>query len=476
MLAARALRSGVRLARTAVAPHAASIFRPAVASWQETPFARFYSTELPEHIIVKMPSLSPTMETGGLSSWGVAIGDEIEAGDSLGEVETDKATMSFDSTEDGFVAKLLIDEGAIDIPVGQPVLVMVEEEGDIAAFADYVAEASDPAAAPVEEAAAPAPTPTSTPAAEQPKAAPVMEAPTGDRIFASPLAKRLAEAADVALQAVSPGTGPRGRVTKADVDAYIASGAGDAVPDVPAVSAVSQAGTTDAMYEDIPLTNVRKIIASRLLESKQTIPHYYLEVDCKMDKVMEMRARMNARGGDDYKLSVNDFIIKASALALADVPEVNSAWMDSFIRQYDTVDISVAVSTPNGLITPIVFDADAKGLRSISADVKDLAARAKDGALQPEEFQGGTFTISNLGMFGVKSFSAIINPPQSCILAVGGSRREVVVDDSAEAGFSEATVMSATISCDHRVIDGAVGAGWLKAFKGYMEDPETMLL
>jgi len=337
-------------------------------------------------------------------------------------VETDKATMSLDSIEDGFIAKLLVDEGAADIPVGQPILIMVEDEADIAAFADYTPPAE--AAAPAAAAAAPAETPSSPPAPTSAPAAVAATsaappapaaAPTGDRIFASPLAKRLAAAADIALSSLS-GTGPRGRITKADVDAYVA--APPATAAAATAVAATAAGTEGASFTDEKLSSVRKIIASRLLESKQTIPHYYLEIDVNVDRVMALRQRLNASADGAYKLSVNDFIVKASAKALQKVPEVNSAWMDSFIRQYNTVDISVAVSTPNGLITPIVFDADAKGLAEISADVKSLAARAREGGLAPAEFQGGTFTISNLGMFGVKSFSAIINPPQSCILAV----------------------------------------------------------
>lgn len=276
------------------------------------------------------------------------------------------------------------------------------------------------------------------------------------------------------------GTGGNGRVTKADVEVYLdakaAAPAPAAVAAAPAAAAASAAFEYDGEWSDLPVSSVRKIIANRLLESKQTIPHYYLSIDCQIDELMAVRAKLNNEANGEYKLSVNDFIIKASALAMAHVPEVNSSWMDTFIRQHHTVDISVAVSTDNGLITPIVFDADKIGLSTIGNTVKELAGRARENKLQPAEFQGGTFTISNLGMFGVKNFSAIVNPPQACILAVGGSEKRVIVDESSENGLGVGTMMSVTLSCDHRVVDGAVGAAWLQHFKKNLEDPLRMLL
>lgn len=439
---------------------------------------KWYSTDLPEHIVVGMPALSPTMEMGTLVTWNVEVGEEVSAGDSLGEIETDKATMSFDASEDGYVAKILVDAGTADITLGTPVLVMCEEEEDIAAFAGFVPEAA-PASAPASEPEAAAPAPTPAAPTPTPTAAGVAVQASGDRIFASPLAKKMAAEAGIQLDLLAA-SGQGGRVTKADVEVYM-----EALANAPAAAVAPSASTgaagaaaasTSGAWTDIPLSNVRKVIASRLLESKTTIPHYYLSVDVNVDELQAVRAELNAVADGKYKLSVNDFIIKASALAMKDVPEVNSSWMDTFVREHHTVDISVAVSTENGLITPIVFDSHLKGLATINENVKDLATRARDGALAPAEFQGGTFTISNLGMFGIKNFSAIINPPQSCILAVGTSEKRVVPDETSENGLGVATVMSVTLSCDHRVVDGAVGAQWLQSFKSYCENPMKMLL
>jgi len=425
-----------------------------------------------------MPALSPTMEMGTLVTWNVEVGEEVSAGDSLGEIETDKATMSFDAAEDGYVAKLLVDAGTADIVLGTPVVVMCEEEEDIAAFAGFVPEAAPTSAPAAAEPAPAAPAPTPAAPTPAPTAAPVAAQASGDRIFASPLAKKLAAEAGIQLDLLAA-SGQGGRVTKADVEVYmeaLANAPAAAVAPSAAAADAGAAASTSGSWTDIPLTNVRKIIASRLLESKTTIPHYYLSVDVNVDELMAVRSELNAVADGKYKLSVNDFIIKASALAMKDVPEVNSSWMDTFVREHHTVDISVAVSTENGLITPIVFDSNLKGLATINENVRDLATRARDGALAPAEFQGGTFTISNLGMFGIKNFSAIINPPQSCILAVGTSEKRVVPDETSENGLGVATMMSVTLSCDHRVVDGAVGAQWLQSFKSYCENPMKMLL
>lgn len=425
-----------------------------------------------------MPALSPTMEMGTLVTWNVEVGEEVSAGDSLGEIETDKATMSFDAAEDGYVAKLLVDAGTADIVLGTPVVVMCEEEEDIAAFAGFVPEAAPTSAPAAAEPAPAAPAPTPAAPTPAPTAAPVAAQASGDRIFASPLAKKLAAEAGIQLDLLAA-SGQGGRVTKADVEVYmeaLANAPAAAVAPSAVAADAGAAASTSGSWTDIPLTNVRKIIASRLLESKTTIPHYYLSVDVNVDELMAVRSELNAVADGKYKLSVNDFIIKASALAMKDVPEVNSSWMDTFVREHHTVDISVAVSTENGLITPIVFDSNLKGLATINENVRDLATRARDGALAPAEFQGGTFTISNLGMFGIKNFSAIINPPQSCILAVGTSEKRVVPDETSENGLGVATMMSVTLSCDHRVVDGAVGAQWLQSFKSYCENPMKMLL
>jgi len=462
-----------------VAQSTPAVFR--AASVGQTMQRRAYSTDLPEHIVVEMPALSPTMEEGTLVNWNVAVGEEVGAGDSLADIETDKAVMSFDSSEDGYVAKLLVTDGT-QAKVGVPLMVICEEEEDIAAFANFEASAAPAATAAVTEpepAAAAAPVPAAAAAAPAAPAAPAAVVQSGDRIFASPLAKNMAAEAGLALD-VFGRSGQGGRVTKADVQVYLdeLAKAPAAVAEAPVSTEAAAGGyETDAMYTDIPMNNVRKIIASRLLESKQTIPHYYLSIDCEVDDLLTTRAQLNSMAGDgEYKVSVNDFIIKASALSMAAVPEVNSSWQGDFIREYHTVDISVAVSTDNGLITPIIFDANQKGLAAISSDVKELAGRAREGGLAPHEFQGGTFTISNLGMFGIKNFSAIVNPPQSCILAVGGSEKRVVPDESAENGVGVKTVMQVTLSCDHRVVDGAVGAQWLQQFKAYIENPLKMLL
>lgn len=432
---------------------------------------RFYAA-LPSHTLLTMPSLSPTMTRGKIAAWNVKEGESFKAGKSLADVETDKATVSFDATDDGVLAKIIVAEGQ-EADVNQPVGVVVDEAADVAAFKSFVpkaAAAAAPAAAPAAATPAATPAPATTTAA-----APAPAAATNERIIASPLAKMLAEKAGLSLKGVS-GTGPNNRITKADVESLQAAAA--AAPVAPAATPVVSAApaVSSGSYTDIPLTNVRTIIASRLTESKQKIPHYYLSIDVKVDELLALRKRLNDSGNGEYKLSVNDFVVKASAAALVKVPAVNSSWQDTYIRQYSNADISVAVSTDNGLITPIVFAANTLGLASIASTTKELADRARQNKLKPQEFQGGTFTISNLGMFGIKSFTAIINPPQACILAVGSSEERLVPDAKSTTGFRTANVMNVTLSCDHRVVDGAVGAQWLAAFKKFIEKPETLLL
>ncbi|KAJ2752868.1 pyruvate dehydrogenase complex dihydrolipoamide acetyltransferase component (E2), partial [Coemansia nantahalensis] len=320
-----------------------------------------------------------------------------------------------------------------------------------------------------------------------PAAAATPAAADGSRIFASPLAKTLAREKGVDLAQVE-GSGPRGRIVKADIELFVASAAAKAVPAAApapvAAKAVAPAAATAAAapaaagvgFTDTPLTNMRKVIASRLTEAKSTIPHYYLQQNIAMDNVEKLRASLNTAANGAYKLSVNDFVIKAAASALRDVPEVNSSWQGEFIRQHHHADIAVAAATPAGLITPIVKTCDAKGLKAISADVRDLVTRARANKLKPEEFQGGSFTISNLGMYGITSFSAIINPPHAAILSVGSTEPRLVLDETAEKGFRSVATMSVQLSADHRVVDGAVGAQFLKAFKGYLENPLTLLL
>ncbi|XP_029924172.1 dihydrolipoyllysine-residue acetyltransferase component of pyruvate dehydrogenase complex, mitochondrial [Myripristis murdjan] len=432
----------------------------------------------PTHLKILLPALSPTMTMGTVQRWEKKVGEKLSEGDLLAEIETDKATIGFEVQEEGYLAKIMIQEGTRDVPLGTPLCIIVEKESDIAAFSDYVetgvAEVSTPPPAP-----APAAVPTPA-AAATPSPAPAAQAgPRKGRVFASPLAKKLAAEKGIDLAQVS-GSGPDGRITRKDIESFVPPKVAPAVAAAPipaaAPAAPAPAAAPAGTFTDIPISNIRKVIAQRLMQSKQTIPHYYLSIDVNMDQVLELRKELNAEvKAQNIKLSVNDFIIKASALACLKVPEANSSWMDTVIRQNHVVDVSVAVSTASGLITPIVFNAHTKGLAAISTDVSALAAKARDGKLQPHEFQGGTFTISNLGMFGIKNFSAIINPPQACILAVGGSEKRLLPADN-EKGFDVASVMSVTLSCDHRVVDGAVGAQWLAEFRKFLEKPVTMLL
>ncbi|XP_069696667.1 dihydrolipoyllysine-residue acetyltransferase component of pyruvate dehydrogenase complex, mitochondrial [Periplaneta americana] len=438
----------------------------------------YYSPDLPSHTKVALPALSPTMEVGTIVSWEKKEGDKLNEGDLLAEIETDKATMGFETPEEGYLAKILVPAGTKDVPVGKLVCIITENEADVAAFKDFKDD-SPVAPAPSAPAAAappspPTPTPVSTPAAPIPVPVPPASAPArsdGDRLFASPLARRLAADKGLDLAAVGPGSGLYGSVTSADL------GKAPAAARAAAPAVARPAPAPGATYTDLPVSNIRAVIAKRLQQSKQTIPHFYLSADINMDQLLSLRQKLNKLlEKDGLKLSINDFVIKAASLACKKVPEANSAWMDTVIREFTSVDVSVAVSTDKGLITPIVFGADKKGLAAISKDVKALAAKAREGKLQPNEFQGGTFTVSNLGMFGVKNFSAIINPPQACILAIGTNERRLIPDKDSEAGFKEAEFMSVTLSCDHRVVDGAVGAQWLSKFKQLLEKPHTMLL
>lgn len=449
--------------------------------------SRLYSSaSFPSHNVIAMPALSPTMTAGGIGAWNKKVGDEIQPGDVLVEIETDKAQMDFECQEEGFLAKVLVDTGAKDVAVGQPICVFVDSEEDIAAFenfsaSDIAGSAPAPAAeepkkeeSKKEESAA---APTATESKSESKAT----SSHGGRVMASPLARKLADERGLDISLVK-GTGPQGIISKEDVEGYKAAptptaaapASASASAQIPA--AYAPQGASGEAYTDIPTTSMRKIIASRLTESKQQVPHYYLTVEINMDKTTKLREVLNKSAEGKYKLSVNDFVIKASALSLKQVPEVNAAWQGDFIRQYNSADICVAVATPAGLITPIVTSAESKGLSTISSQVKDLATRARDGKLAPAEYQGGSFTISNLGMFGVNNFTAIINPPQSCILAVGGAQQKVVPDETTESGFAVRNVMEVTLSADHRVVDGAVGATWLQAFKGFMENPLKMML
>ncbi len=416
-------------------------------------------------ITITMPALSPTMTEGRLAQWLKNEGDEIIAGDVLAEIETDKATMELEAIDDGIMGKILIPADTDGIAVNTPIAIILEEGESASALDGYVADTPVvPTAAP--EAAAPeSAAPVAAPA---PVAA--AHAATGDRVIASPLARRIATAGGLDIARIS-GSGPRGRIVKADVLA--AQAGGQAAPVTPVAAASVPVMPAGANYEEIPLTNMRKTIARRLVEAKQSIPHIYLTVDCEIDKLLALRVEINEGREKADKVSVNDFVVKASALSMLKVPGVNASWSDTAMLQYNTVDISIAVAIDGGLITPVVRNADQKGLGTISAEVKELAGRARDGKLMPEEYQGGGFSISNLGMFGIREFAAIINPPQSAILAVGAGEQRPVVKDGA---LAVATVMTCTLSCDHRVVDGALGAQFLAAFKGYIQNPLSILL
>uniref|UniRef100_A0A2I2Z3I7 Acetyltransferase component of pyruvate dehydrogenase complex n=1 Tax=Gorilla gorilla gorilla TaxID=9595 RepID=A0A2I2Z3I7_GORGO len=463
-----------------------------------SPGRRYYS--LPPHQKVPLPSLSPTMQAGTIARWEKKEGDKINEGDLIAEVETDKATVGFESLEECYMAKILVAEGTRDVPIGAIICITVGKPEDIEAFKNYTLDSS---AAPTPQ-AAPAPTPAATaspptPSAQAPgssypphmqvatvpptpqplaptPSAPCPATPAGPkgRVFVSPLAKKLAVEKGIDLTQVK-GTGPDGRITKKDIDSFVPSKVAPAPAAVVPPTGPGMAPVPTGVFTDIPISNIRRVIAQRLMQSKQTIPHYYLSIDVNMGEVLLVRKELNKILEGRSKISVNDFIIKASALACLKVPEANSSWMDTVIRQNHVVDVSVAVSTPAGLITPIVFNAHIKGVETIANDVVSLATKAREGKLQPHEFQGGTFTISNLGMFGIKNFSAIINPPQACILAIGASEDKLVPADN-EKGFDVASMMSVTLSCDHRVVDGAVGAQWLAEFRKYLEKPITMLL
>ncbi|CAI0473399.1 unnamed protein product [Linum tenue] len=419
---------------------------------------------------------------GNIARWLKKEGEKISPGEVLCEVETDKATVEMECMEEGYLAKIVKGDGAKEIKVGEIIAITVEDEEDIGKFKDYSPSASGADTAPPKEPSSSAPPPPpAKEAVEEPDRSPAPKTPkptpasSEDRIFASPLAKKLAEERKVSLSEIK-GTGPDGRIVKADIEDYLASSG----KEVSAATPKTKAGVADAAldYVDIPHTQIRKVTAARLLLSKQTVPHYYLTVDTRVDKLMELRSQLNslqeATGGK--RISVNDLVIKAVALALKKVPQCNSSWNDNYIRQYKNVNINVAVQTDNGLYVPVIRDADKKGLSAIGEEVKHLAQKARDNSLKPEDYEGGTFTVSNLGgPFGVKQFCAIVNPPQAGILAVGSAEKRVVPGSGPDA-YSFASFMAVTLSCDHRVIDGAIGAEWLKAFKSYIENPETMLL
>ena len=446
---------------------------------------------------ILMPALSPTMTEGTLARWLKKEGDTIKAGDVIAEIETDKATMEVEAVDEGVLGKILIADGTAGVAVNAPIAILV---GD----GEAVPSGAPAASAPAPNAAAPEPVPAAGPtlpapvasAAAEPKPAasvPAAALAANGRVFASPLAKRLAAAAGISLTAIK-GTGPNGRIVRADVERAQAAPKPAAAAPAPAPAAAAPAPAPaapagavpvyrpaatpiTAPHSSVPNSTMRKTIARRLSESKTFVPHFYLTVDVELDALLKLRADLNAKSTKDgpgaFKLSVNDLLIKACAIALHRMPKVNASYTEEAAIYYDDVDISVAVSVPDGLITPIVRKADLKGLATISNEMKDLAARARSNKLKLDEFQGGGFSLSNLGMFGIKEFAAIINPPQGAILAVGaGEKRAVVKNDQ----LAIATVMSTTLAIDHRVIDGALGAEWLALFKSLVEDPLSLML
>jgi pyruvate dehydrogenase E2 component (dihydrolipoamide acetyltransferase) len=429
---------------------------------------------------ILMPALSPTMTEGTLARWLKKEGEAVRAGDVIAEIETDKATMEVEAVDEGVLGKILVADGTQGVKVNEPIAILVEQ-GEAVPSA---APAAKPAPAPAPPKAEPAKQEAKAPEPQKPAPQPAApssnghDATRGDRIFISPLARRMAKQAGID-PAILKGSGPNGRIVKADIDNVVQKGAPAAQPGAApaAAPAARPAAPITAPHRLVPHSSIRKVIARRLTEAKSTIPHFYVSMDVEIDAMNRLLAELNAKspkeGPNAYLITINDMVIKAAAATLRRVSTVNAAWTDDAMVLFDDVDISVAVAIPDGLITPIVRRADQKGLSTISREMKDLAGRARGGKLKPEEFQGGGFSISNMGMFGVTEFAAIINPPQAAILAVAaGQKRPVVKNDA----LTIATVMTCTLSVDHRVVDGALGAQWLREFKRIVEDPLSLLL
>ena len=413
---------------------------------------------------ILMPALSPTMEEGTLSKWLVKEGDKVESGDLIAEIETDKATMEVEAIEDGIIGKILVSEGQESIKVNSPIAILLSEGENLSENAistDSNKEVKKEVQKEVQK--------------NKENVVQINDIKNNDeisksyfkpdkleRIFVSPLAKRIAKQRDIPLSSIK-GSGPHGRILKIDIDNF----------DIKKIEYPSLNNLESNNFEIVKNSAMRKTIAERLVKSKNEAPHFYLSLDCNIDELLKVRKAINSKSNDEYKISVNDMIIKASSAALLKVPKANASWENENTKYFNNTDISVAVAIEGGLITPIVKNVQSKGLLEISMDMKDLANKAKDGKLQPEEYLGGSFSISNLGMYGIKDFSAVINPPQGCILAVGsGEKRVIVINDE----ISIATIMTVTLSCDHRVVDGAVGAEFLSEFKNFIENPSLMLL
>jgi pyruvate dehydrogenase E2 component (dihydrolipoamide acetyltransferase) len=420
-------------------------------------------------IEILMPALSPTMKEGNLAKWIKKEGDQVKAGDVLAEIETDKATMEVEAVEEGTLGKILVKDGTENVAVNSPIGLILEEGEDKSALDSYKADNKSAPKTDKKEEKAEKSTEKEEKTTEKAEKPGSSNNNQNDKIIASPLAKRMAEQKNINLANIS-GSGPRGRIIKEDI-LNVGSSA--------AISASGIINRNSNEYRAVKNSNVRKVIAKRLLESKQTVPHFYLNCNLNIDKLLDLRQSMNSLACESnkenpaYKISVNDLIIKAVALALKAVPGANSAWSDEEILLYNNVDVAVAVAVDGGLLTPIIKNADQKTIQQISGEMKSLAKKARDGKLQPEEFQGGGFSISNLGMYGIDSFSAIVNPPQSCILAVGAGVEKPIIENGE---FTSATIMNVTLSCDHRSVDGAVGAEFLNSLKKFIENPIAMLI
>lgn len=422
---------------------------------------------MPTNIL--MPALSPTMEEGTLTKWMVKEGDEVRSGDVIAEIETDKATMEVEAVEEGKIIKILVPEGTENVKVNAVIAVIAEDGEEATAPAAPAPQAKTEAAPkPAVKAEATASAPAKSEKTQSAKR-------TDTRLFATPLARRIASDKGIDLASIT-GSGPRGRIIKADVEAAKPGAKPASTASAPLASGPGidpRAFYAPDSYDEVPLDNMRKTIARRLTQAMQEIPHFYLSIDCELDELLKVRKVLNAQAGEGIKLSVNDFLIRAAALALAKVPDANVSFAGNALLKHKHSDIGIAVAIDGGLITPIIRQAEDKGLAEISAEAKSLAERARNKKLKPSEFEGGSFSISNLGMFGIDNFTAVINPPQAAILAVGrGVERPVVKDGKLEI----ATMMTVTMSCDHRAIDGALGATFLQAFKTYVEYPPSMLL
>ncbi|KAI9909434.1 hypothetical protein PsorP6_015229 [Peronosclerospora sorghi] len=439
--------------------------------------SRVFSS-LPDHEVVGLPALSPTMEVGTIAKWKKQEGDLISAGDVVCEVETDKAVVDYEATDESYLAKILVPEGSGEVPVGKPIFVTVMEEDDVAAFKDFSVD-SAPAveASPATSAVA---SPAPAPASPSPPSAAPRAATDSDRVFASPLARKIARESGANLSLMH-GSGPNGRVIKADVEAALARGT--ATPAVATAAdpraPVATSSSTTLDFTDYPISPQAQAVAQELTQQKVEVPHYHLSTHLTLDKLLDARACLNAARGDDEQLSVNDFIIRAASIAMHKVPEANSSWNGSFIRQFHDVHVNLLVSSrAGGVVAPVLTYVNRKGLDDICKETQQVVAKATDGTFEPADLANGTFTISNVGQFDVQSLAGIVRPQQACLLGLGTIEKKVVPNDDphAEQIYKYAQVMTATLACDHRVIDGAVGAQWLASFKELVEDPIKMIL